>query len=285
MFPFDDVTMINSVFHICYRWELLRMISHFVLHYRYATALLRCANESFVRHCGELGELFGSMYTRSSVINFAPHLPPDCRLRDSVDRRRWNTTRRLEQNGRQYMSSSFSSMKRFLFDWFCHRIKFLQMRTIDNVFNRRHKTFASLALCEGIHHVTTGFLLYQGPVMRKAFPWQRRHNEGESASNHQPHECLPNHLFRLRSRKTSNLRVTGLCAGNSPVTGEFLAQMASNAENVSIWWRHHDFSSFADAACSRNILWRKNIRLYRDGFNNSGWIAHRTSMSVSDGNH
>ena len=29
-----------------------------------------------------------------------------------------------------------------------------------------------------------------------------------------------------------------LC-GNSPATGEFPAQMASNAENVSIWWRHH----------------------------------------------
>ena len=28
--------------------------------------------------------------------------------------------------------------------------------------------------------------------------------------------------------------------GNSPGTGEFPAQMASNAENVSIWWRHHD---------------------------------------------
>ena len=34
------------------------------------------------------------------------------------------------------------------------------------------------------------------------------------------------------------LRVTGLCAGNSPVPGEFPAQMASNAEIVSIWWRH-----------------------------------------------
>ena len=27
--------------------------------------------------------------------------------------------------------------------------------------------------------------------------------------------------------------------GNSPVTGEFSSQRASNAENVSIWWRHH----------------------------------------------
>ena len=39
--------------------------------------------------------------------------------------------------------------------------------------------------------------------------------------------------------KTSKLRVTGLCAGNSPGTVEFPAQMASNAENASIWWRHH----------------------------------------------
>ena len=28
-------------------------------------------------------------------------------------------------------------------------------------------------------------------------------------------------------------------AGNSPGTDEFPAQMASNAENASIWWRHH----------------------------------------------
>ena len=34
--------------------------------------------------------------------------------------------------------------------------------------------------------------------------------------------------------------VTGLCAGNSPVTNEFPAQMACNAKNVSIWWRHHE---------------------------------------------
>ena len=30
-----------------------------------------------------------------------------------------------------------------------------------------------------------------------------------------------------------------LC-GEFTGTGEFPAQMASNAENVSIWWRHHD---------------------------------------------
>ena len=44
---------------------------------------------------------------------------------------------------------------------------------------------------------------------------------------------------RRRSKKTLKLCVTGLCEGNSPVTGEFPAQRASNAENISIWWRHH----------------------------------------------
>ena len=45
--------------------------------------------------------------------------------------------------------------------------------------------------------------------------------------------------FRRRSQKTSKCCITGLCAaGNSPMTGELPAQMDSNAENVSIWWRH-----------------------------------------------
>ena len=42
--------------------------------------------------------------------------------------------------------------------------------------------------------------------------------------------------LRRRSKKTWKLRVTGLCAGNSLVTGEFPAQLASNEKNVSIWW-------------------------------------------------
>ena len=72
---------------------------------------------------------------------------------------------------------------------------------------------------------------------KKTLQW--RHNGHDSVSNHQPHDCLLNRLFRRRSKKTSKLRVTGLCEGNSPGTGEFPAQMASNAENVSIRWRHH----------------------------------------------
>ena len=74
-------------------------------------------------------------------------------------------------------------------------------------------------------------------VMNQTLRW--RHNERDSVSNHQPHDGLLNRLFRRRSKTSSKLRVTGLCVRNSPGTGEFPAQIASNAENVSIWWRHH----------------------------------------------
>ena len=72
---------------------------------------------------------------------------------------------------------------------------------------------------------------------RTTLQWRHEH---DGVSNHQPHHCLLNRLFRCRSKKTSQLHVTGLCVGNLPVTGEFPAQMASNADNVFIWRRHHD---------------------------------------------
>ena len=88
-------------------------------------------------------------------------------------------------------------------------------------------------------------------VLSNYYTLQWRHNGRDGVSNHQPHDCLLNRLFGRRSKKTSNLRVTGLCAGNSPVTGEFPAQMASNAENVSIWWRHHDLARNKALPCLR----------------------------------
>ena len=73
-----------------------------------------------------------------------------------------------------------------------------------------------------------------------------RHDDCDGVSNHQPRDCWVNSLFRCRSKKTSKLRITGLCEGNSPVTGEFPAvtgefpaQRTSNAEKDCIWWRHH----------------------------------------------
>ena len=59
--------------------------------------------------------------------------------------------------------------------------------------------------------------------------------------------------WRRRSKKISNLRVTGLCEGNSPVTGGFPSQRVSNAENVSIWW-HQDVSSPMQPLCFYSII-------------------------------
>ena len=89
------------------------------------------------------------------------------------------------------------------------------------------------------HHGTGIFgLCHLWNISFRSLRWRRNGHGG--VLSHQPHHCLLNRLFRCRSKKTSKLRVTGLCVGNSPETGEFPAQMASNAENVSIWWRHHN---------------------------------------------
>ena len=80
-------------------------------------------------------------------------------------------------------------------------------------------------------------LMQPGSDATESLHW--RHNGHDSVSNHQPYCCLLNCLFRRRSKIISKLRVTGLCAGNSPETGEFPTQMASNAEILSVWWRHH----------------------------------------------
>ena len=57
-------------------------------------------------------------------------------------------------------------------------------------------------------------LLCVGFLPVYALHW--RHNDHGDVSNHQPRGCVLNRLFRRRWKKTSKLRVTGLCAGNSP---------------------------------------------------------------------
>ena len=81
--------------------------------------------------------------------------------------------------------------------------------------------------------------MYRLAAPERAWALQLRHHKGDGVSNHQPHDRLLNRLFRRRSKEISKLCVTGLCGENSQVTGEFPAQRASNAENVSSWWRRH----------------------------------------------
>ena len=90
-------------------------------------------------------------------------------------------------------------------------------------------------LLKTLCRLINSFVLHEMQLFLWPLHW--RHNERDNVSNHQPHDCLLNRLFRRRSKKTSKLRVTGLYVGTSPQTGEFPTQMASNAENVFIWWR------------------------------------------------
>ena len=87
--------------------------------------------------------------------------------------------------------------------------------------------FATSGMCFTIWHRYDSFIWHfcvgRNILMTwKPFPhyWATsllwRHNEHDSVSNHQPHDCLLNRLFRRRLKKTSKLRVTGLCVGNSP---------------------------------------------------------------------
>ena len=104
-----------------------------------------------------------------------------------------------------------------------------------------------------------------------AFSLRWHHNGRDSVSNDQPHDCFLNRLFRHRSKKTSKLRVTGLCVGNSPEADEFPTQVASNAENVSIWWRHHVWGE------SKGDQW---IPLTNNGKNVSSWWRHHVDLST-----
>ena len=72
---------------------------------------------------------------------------------------------------------------------------------------------------------------------------------------------LRNHYSDVIMAAIASQIVTGLCAWNTPGTGEFPAQMASNAKNVSIWWRHHtSWHHVLESAVQ--CKWQLNARIY-----------------------
>ena len=91
-----------------------------------------------------------------------------------------------------------------------------------------------------------GIFFQQRPAAPVLRTLQLRPNERHDVSNHQRLDCLPNRLFMRTSKRTSKLRVTGVCEGNPPVTIGFPSQRASNAENVSIWWPHREWVYVVD---------------------------------------
>ena len=92
------------------------------------------------------------------------------------------------------------------------------------------------------------------------FSLQWRHNGRDGVSNHQLRDCLLNRLFRRRSKKTSKLRITGLCAGNSPVTGEFphkwpVTRKMFTSDDVImcwIWWTIYHTDTYTSSMPAPN---------------------------------
>ena len=116
-------------------------------------------------------------------------------------------------------------------------------------------------MLRGDIHAFDGFIV--GAIFRNilevsalsydALHW--RHNDHDGVSNHQPHGCFLNRLLWRRSKKTSKLRVTGLCAGNSPgpvnsphkgrVTrkmfpfDDVIMRLRHFLQQVTVRWSHH----------------------------------------------
>ena len=138
-------------------------------------------------------------------------------------------------------------------NWSCYMNKYSQLYLLYVIYikswglkhrlatwlnsNRRKLWLPSVEYCNTITCRWTNTLPTKPLSLNRKVPLQWRHNGRDSVSNHQPHDCLLNRWFRRRSKRTSKLRVTGLCVGNSPVNSPHKWQC--NAENVSIWWRHH----------------------------------------------
>ena len=67
------------------------------------------------------------------------------------------------------------------------------------------------------------------------------HNDHHGVSNHLHSTVCLNVYLNYHQRQTKPV-LLALCEWNPPVTGGFPSQMASNAENVPMEWRHHDMN-------------------------------------------
>ena len=130
-----------------------------------------------------------------------------------------------------------------------------------NYFGKAYRYFQSFPdtemakVIEILLHGGQGSTYPIEPCLLLAWRLLWRHNECDSVLNYRRLYCLLNRLFRRRSKKTSKLRVR-----HWPMCGEFTgdrwipAQRASNAESVSIWWRHHEVPGYNQRPCYVGIF-------------------------------
>ena len=117
-------------------------------------------------------------------------------------------------------------------------------------------------------------------IFKNSLQW--RHNRHDSVSNHQPHDCLLSRLFRLRSKKTSKLCVSGLCEANSPipvnsphkgpVTPKGFHLMTSSCSSAKC-------RSFCSGLHCVNMSRLVNLMLNCWYFNQSKWNGNFTCMT------
>ena len=160
--------------------------------------------------------------------------------------RQWNRPSLVQIMACQRLGTKSSSQpKLVIFNWNLRNKLQWNSNRNSNIFIRKN-AFENIVHENGGHLVSSSMCLshqrYPLPILRNepTFHYIDVIMSAMASQKPQPHDCLFNCLLRCTSKKTSKLHVTGLvCAGNSLVTCEFPAQRDSNAENVSIWWRHH----------------------------------------------
>ena len=125
---------------------------------------------------------------------------------------------------------------------------------------RKHQHSALLALCVGNSRGRCRWIPL--PKGHTCGTLQWRHNGRDGVPSDQPHDCLLNRLFRRRWKKTSKLRVTGLCAGNSPVTRKMFSfdDVTMSRHHHTVYQWHSTISRYKDKhadvmAKSNNLLW------------------------------
>ena len=112
-----------------------------------------------------------------------------------------------------------------------------------NIAIRSHiMIYDNAYICNIFVKLSTLWPYYDYTIKQTSITLQWRHNGRDSVSNHQPYVCLINSLFKRRSRKHQSSASLAFVR-RIHRSGEFPAQMASDAVNVSIWWRHHEETS------------------------------------------
>ena len=84
-----------------------------------------------------------------------------------------------------------------------------------------------------MQHGENHVVIFHSPSPCSTLRW--RHDKRDGVSNHQPHDCLLNRLFRRRSKKNSKLLVISLYDGEFMGDRWIPRKRASDAEDVSIF--------------------------------------------------